>query len=464
MSGLDALSPLDGRYRAKVSELSDYLSEAALIRYRARVELLWLEALACSQEQLSLPLACPAADLAVVRALERELRSPSFDVEPVKAIEAKINHDVKAVEYFLAAELERRSWSKAWQAMLHFACTSEDINNVSYALMLREAVDNSLLPTIKDLLTTLASMVAATKELAMSARTHGQKASPTTLGKELSVGGYRLLKLYHQLGGLAFEAKFNGAVGNFNAHQFCLPHVDWSEFSRKFISKLRLSYNPLTTQIEPHDSIAQLCLAIVHLSTVGIDICRDLWSYVSMGYFRQLAKDQEVGSSTMPHKVNPIDFENAEGNFGVAIALAQHLASKLPISRLQRDLSDSTALRSLGSVLGHTLLSLKAMNKGLKKLQADKMALACDLSDSYEVLGEAVQSILRLNGHADAYEQIKTQTRGIALTKDSYFELLAGLNLSAEQARRLKKLEPKSYLGLAAKLAASFCDAVDVLK
>lgn len=462
MNSLDALSPLDGRYSEKLAPLRPYLSESALIRYRARVELRWLSYLSKSQVELKLLTPCPPEDLEIINKLELRLSKNSIAVDRVKEIEQETNHDVKAVEYFLAEKLEELGWSGKWQPMIHFACTSEDINNTAYSLMLRDVTNDVFIPELNKTLSCLAVKTSSTNKLAMIARTHGQKATPTTLGKELSVFGARLLNLRNDLLKQKYDAKFNGAVGNYNVHDFCFPDIDWPLFSKNFIEgSLNLNYNAWTTQIEPHDSVSKLCSLLSHVSAVGIDLCRDMWSYISLGYFKQKKKAGEVGSSTMPHKVNPIDFENAEGNFGIAIALAQHFAAKLPVSRLQRDLSDSTSFRSLSLVFGHSFLALQSLQVGLDKLEVCEKEIEKDLDLSYEVLGEAVQSALRLSGSRDAYEVIKDKTRGLSLNKETYSVLVDSIDLSENWKKRLHNLEPKNYVGQASKIAMNFVSEVD---
>ena len=447
---LTALSPLDGRYAAKVDALRPIFSEYGLIRARVQVEIAWLLALADEPGIPELPAFSPAA-AAALRAL-----ADGFSVEDaarVKAIEATTNHDVKAVEYFLKERLADDAALKPALEFVHFACTSEDINNLSYALMLKQAREAVLLPRLDALVATLSSMAREHAETPMLSRTHGQTASPTTLGKELANVAARLKRQRAQLAQVEILGKINGAVGNYNAHVSAYPDVDWPAFAHRFVESLGLSFNAYTTQIEPHDFIAELGDAQRRANTVLVDFARDVWGYISLGYFKQALKDGEVGSSTMPHKVNPIDFENAEGNLGIANALFEHFSAKLPISRWQRDLTDSTVLRALGTAWGHTLIAYDSLDRGIGKLRVNPARLAEDLDGSWEVLAEAVQTVMRRHGLPNPYEQLKALTRGQAITRESLQAFVATLDLPDDAKRYLMALTPAGYTGRAAALA-----------
>ncbi len=444
-----ALSPVDGRYRAATEPLRALLSEAGLIQARVRVEAAWLEHLAAAAPQL------PGASLGTaVRERARQLaEAPAAAcAAAVKAIEARINHDVKAVEYYVRGELAAAGAGAATLELVHFGCTSEDINNLSYALLLRAAREQlrAALATLGEQLTSLAHHAAAH---AMLARTHGQPASPTTLGKEVANFVARLRRAERRWAAVEILGKWNGAVGNFNAHRAALPGVDWRAVSGAFIESLGLSHNAYTTQIEPHDWIGEYCDALAGLNVVLIDLSRDFWGYISLGYLKQRAASEEVGSSTMPHKVNPIDFENAEGNLGISNALLKHFAEKLPVSRWQRDLTDSTVLRNLGVALGHTLIAWRALGRGLGKVEPDAARMRADLDGAWEVLGEAVQTVLRAAGIPEGYERLKAFTRGRSIDERSLGEFIDTLPLPAEEKRRLRALHPADYIGWAAELA-----------
>jgi adenylosuccinate lyase len=448
---LNALSPLDGRYAQKADPLRKFLSEYALIRYRVLVEVRWLQHLADEPGITELtPLESPVKDLLnqIVDGFGLE------DARRVKSLEATTNHDVKAVEYFLREKLDGvSSTGSSLIAFLHFACTSEDINNLAYALMLRDARKEVLQPALKSLRTDLRKLAHEFADVPMLSRTHGQTASPTTLGKEIANFVARLNRQAELLGAVDIFGKLNGAVGNFNAHVVAYPDCDWIDISKRFVSSLGLSPSLFTTQIEPHDWIAEYCQALIRLNTVMIDLCRDFWAYISLGYFRSRPVAGEVGSSTMPHKVNPIEFENAEGNLGLANALMEHLAGKLPISRWQRDLTDSTVLRNLGPALGHCFVAWQSCRRGIEKLDADLERIARDLEQSPEVLAEAVQTLLRKHGVADAYEQLKALTRGQRVDPAALEKLIAEAPLDEADRRRLANLSPAEYIGLAADLA-----------
>ena len=447
---LTALSPLDGRYAGKVDALRPIFSEYGLIRARVKVEVEWLLALAAEP---GIPELAPFADDAIARL--RALHS-GFSVEDaarVKAIEATTNHDVKAVEYFIKEKLKDDAALGPALEFVHFACTSEDINNLSYALMLSKARQHVLLPKLDALIAKLREMAHEHAALPMLSRTHGQTASPTTVGKELANVVARLQRQGEALAALPMPGKINGAVGNYNAHVAAYPELDWHAFAQRFVGSLGLDWQPYTTQIEPHDGIAELSDACKRIDTIAIDLCRDVWGYISQGYFKQALKAGEVGSSTMPHKVNPIDFENAEGNFGIASALFEHFAAKLPVSRWQRDLTDSTVLRALGTAFGHMLIGFDSLQKGLGKLSVNPERLAADLDASWEVLAEAVQTVMRRHGLPNPYEQLKALTRGQGITEASMREFIEALDLPATDKHRLMQMTPGSYTGLAEQLA-----------
>ncbi|HWY94746.1 MAG TPA: adenylosuccinate lyase [Steroidobacteraceae bacterium] len=446
----DALSPLDGRYAVKLAEVRHIFSEAGLMRERVRVESAWFLALAAGPAERALS-HLPDSARELLAALAQDPQG--IDVPGIKKIEARTNHDVKAVEYWLRGELKSRGASAADLEWMHFACTSEDINNLAYALMLKTARATLLLPMLADLGAKIDALAARHAGVGMLARTHGQTATPTTVGKELANVAARLEAQRAGLARVAILGKMNGAVGNFNAHVAALPHVDWPAFSAAFVESLGLQSNAYTTQIEPHDWIAEYCHALMRANTVLLDFSRDMWSYISMGYFKQRSVAGEVGSSTMPHKVNPIDFENAEGNLGLANALLGHFADKLPISRLQRDLTDSTVMRNVGVAMGHAVLSLKSLTTGLDKIDLDQARVAEDLSRAWEVLGEAVQTVMRVHGIPDAYDRLKSFSRGRPVDETAMREFIASLALPPEDKARLMALTPGAYLGLAPHLA-----------
>jgi adenylosuccinate lyase len=450
LSPLTALSPLDGRYAQKADSLRWHLSEAAFMRARVRVELAWLEALSDAglPELKPLPAEARAHIAAVVE------RFGEADAAAIKAIEARTNHDVKAVEYWLKDQVKSSPALAAATEFIHFACTSEDINNTSHALMLKGARAEVLLPALNGILATLKALAREQAALPMLSRTHGQTASPTTVGKEIANVAYRLERAMDNLERVPLLAKMNGAVGNYNAHLAAYPSVDWETFSRNVIEqKLGLGFNPYTIQIEPHDAMAELFDALARINTVLIDFARDVWGYISWGYFRQRVKEGEVGSSTMPHKVNPIDFENAEGNLGLANALLRHLSEKLPISRFQRDLTDSTVLRNMGVAFGYAVVAYDSLARGLGKLQVNEQRLAEDLNAAWEVLGEAVQTVMRRYGLPEPYEQLKAFTRGRVITREMMQEFIHGLALPDAEKQRLLALTPAAYTGKAAELA-----------
>jgi adenylosuccinate lyase len=446
---LDALSPLDGRYAPKLGALRERMSEAAFMRERVRVEVEWLIALSNAGLAELPPFSTRAQ--AALRALVQKF-GPG-EAARIKAIEAQTNHDVKAVEYFLKESVRGDPELEKAAEFIHFACTSEDINNTSHALMLSGARDQVLRPALDALVAKLRDMAHQLADAPMLSRTHGQPASPTTLGKELANFVARLEPAIAKLSEVRLLAKLNGAVGNYNAHLVSCPEVDWETHCRKVVESLGLSFNPYTIQIEPHDYMAELFDALARINTVLIDLDRDIWGYISLGYFRQRLKAGEVGSSTMPHKVNPIDFENSEGNLGLANALLRHLAEKLPISRWQRDLTDSTVLRNVGVALGHALLGYDACLRGLGKLEVDPERLAADLAVNREVLAEAIQTVMRRHGVPNPYEQLKELTRGRSISAEDLARFVDSLDIPAEARERLRALTPALYIGKAAELA-----------
>jgi adenylosuccinate lyase len=450
LSALTALSPLDGRYAAKADPLRWHLSEAAFMRARVRVELTWLEALS----DAGLPELKPLSSGARAMLAQIVADFGEADAQAIKAIEARTNHDVKAVEYWLKSRVQDLPELKAATEFIHFACTSEDINNTSHGLMLQGARGEVLLPALRGILASLKTLAHQHAALPMLSRTHGQTASPTTLGKELANVAYRLERGIINLERVPLLAKMNGAVGNYNAHLAAYPEVDWESFARDVVERrLGLAFNPYTIQIEPHDAMAELFDALARINTVLIDFARDVWGYISWGYFRQRVKEGEVGSSTMPHKVNPIDFENAEGNLGLANAVLRHMSDKLPISRFQRDLTDSTVLRNIGVAFGYAIVAYDALARGIGKLQVDEARLAEDLNDAWEVLAEAVQTVMRRHGLPEPYEQLKAFTRGRAITREMMQQFIAGLALPEGEKQRLLQMTPASYVGKAAVLA-----------
>jgi len=446
VSSLRALSPADGRYADKVNSLRDIFSEYGLIRFRVLVEVRWLQRLADEPEIGEL--GPPSSVMKDV--LNNIVDDFSLDdAERVKKIEATTNHDVKAVEYFIREKLGDGPETQSLKDFLHFSCTSEDINNLSYALMLRSARSDVLGVQMRELRNKLKALARDYADLPMLSRTHGQTASPTTLGKEFANVVSRLARIEKQFADVEILGKFNGAVGNYNAHVIAYPEADWKAISHRFIESLGLTPNPYTTQIEPHDWTAEYCHALVRYNTVLIDFARDVWGYISLGYFKQRVARDEVGSSTMPHKVNPIDFENAEGNLGMANALLSHFAEKLPISRWQRDLTDSTVQRNLGVAAGYLLIAIQSLRKGVGKLQVNEDAIRADVSQAWEVLAEAVQTVMRRYGIPNPYEKLKALTRGQAVTKEVLLEFVQTLDIPDAEKERLLKLTPETYIGLA---------------
>jgi adenylosuccinate lyase len=439
------VSPLDERYASVMRPLAAHMSEFGLLKYRVAVEIEWLLFMAARSE-ITHVAALTDEQVATLRGWVK-----SFDETEsakIKAHEVRIQHDVKAVEYYLRERLEALGL-KQHAIQVHFCCTSEDINNLAYALMLKSALAEAWLPAARLLASELAKLADAAKSIAILARTHGQPASPTTLGKELAVFVYRLNRQLSQIAEAEYLGKFSGAVGNFNAHLAAYPTVGWEQLSRDFVESLGLTWNPLTTQIESHDYLAEIFQALARFSNILLSFDRDVWMYISFGYFKQAAVKGEVGSSTMPHKVNPINFENSEANCGIAMALLQHLAEKLPVSRLQRDLSDSSALRNIGVAVGHSLIAIEAARRGLGRLALDPTAAERDLSEVWEVLGEAVQVVMRKHGLPDAYEQLKDLTRGRPLTKDVLHQFIDTLALPPDARNYLLALTPQTYIGIA---------------
>ncbi len=451
LTPLNALSPLDGRYQSKLDHLRPFFSEFALIKYRARVEIEWLKAL--SAEKV-------LAEIAPFRAetiLELDSAIANFsesDATEIKTIEARTNHDVKALEYWLKEKFDGNPEVKKASEFIHFACTSEDINNLSHGLMLKSGRDAVITPKITQVMTRLSELAKALADTPMLSRTHGQTASPTTVGKEFANIAYRLQRQLKQLEHGEVLGKINGAVGNFNAHLSAYPHFDWESFAKNFVSSLGLTYNPMTIQIEPHDYMAEMFDNLSRINTIIIDLDRDIWGYISIGYFKQKVKAGEIGSSTMPHKVNPIDFENSEGNLGLANAVLRHLSEKLPISRWQRDLTDSTVLRNMGVALGYSVLGYDSCMRGLNKLEANFDKLAADLDDSWEVLAEPIQTVMRRYGIENPYEQLKELTRGKGgINKTSLHTFIATLDIPKDAKDGLLEMTPASYIGKASELA-----------
>ncbi len=452
---LTEVGPIDGRYRRRTRALEGYFSEYALIRYRVRVEIEWYLALAAHPRFDAL---APLEDATRERLRGIYEDFSLRDARAVKKLEAETNHDVKAVEYFLKDKLVAIDPALPAE-IVHFACTSEDISNIAWALMLKEFVERELTPQIERVTTTIAEMARRFKSTPMLARTHGQPASPTTMGKELAVFASRLERQLGHLRRQEYLGKLNGAVGNFNAHQLACPEIDWIELSQRFVEGFGLKWNPLTTQIESHDFIAELFDVMVRIDTVMLDFARDMWSYVALGYFRQRAVAGEVGSSTMPHKVNPIDFENAEGNLGLATALFQHLSTKLPISRWQRDLSDSTAMRSIGTAFGHVMIALDSLARGLSRVDLDERRMTAELDDpqAFEVIAEAIQTLMRRYALENPYERLKELTRGRTIDREGIEKFVASLPLDPAAREALKGLTPRGYIGLAEDLVERFC-------
>ena len=453
LSSLNAISPIDGRYLQKTRTLSPYFSEFALIYYRVIVEIRWLESLAANETIREVP-PLDAESCAYLADLLK-----NFDEEEaakVKLYEKQTNHDIKAIEYYLKNKLEQHPTLKNITGFIHFACTSEDINNLAYALMMKEAIANIILPTLAEISGSITLLGKQHGDIGMLARTHGQPATPTTIGKEIINFVARLKRPQQQLVEVLICAKCNGAVGNYNAHIIAYPEVDWRKHCSNFVTSLGLSFNPYTTQIEPHDGIAEISHLMVRINNILLDYTRDVWSYISLGYFKQKTVADEVGSSTMPHKVNPIDFENAEGNLGLANALFDHFASKLTQSRMQRDLSDSTVLRNLGVAFSYTLIAYQAIAKGNEKLQINKLALKQDLEENWEVLAEAIQTVMRRYCVPNAYEQLRDLTRGLGIDRVNLKQFINELDIPDAAKKQLIELTPETYTGLAAQLVKAF--------
>jgi adenylosuccinate lyase len=444
LSSLTAISPLDGRYNDKTADLRPIFSEYGLMRHRVLVEVRWLQLLAGNAAIAEVPGLSPHAGTVLDNIAENFTLE---DAQRIKNIETTTNHDVKAVEYFLKEKMAGNRELEAIAEFTHFACTSEDINNLAYALMLREARSQIILPVMDEVIAAITHLAHQYADQAMLSRTHGQPASPTTLGKEMANVVHRLKRQRQQLLGVSVLGKINGAVGNYNAHLVTYPDVDWEALARDFVTDLGLEWNPYTTQIEPHDYIAEYFDAVSRFNTVVLDFCRDVWSYISIGYFKQKTVANEVGSSTMPHKVNPIDFENAEGNLGLANALFHHLSNKLPVSRWQRDLTDSTVLRNLGVGVAHSTLAYRSALKGISKLEADPVRMAGDLEACWEVLAEAIQTVMRRYGIETPYEKLKDLTRGQAITAQKLHTFIKGLDIPSAEKERLLTLAPGGYIG-----------------
>ena len=450
LSSLTAISPIDGRYGAKTSQLRDIFSEYGLIRYRVMVEVRWLQYLSQHPDIDEVKAFSDSAN----QRLNSLVDSFSIDqAQRVKEIERTTNHDVKAVEYFIKESVSENAELSAVSEYIHFACTSEDINNLSHGLMLKEGRDNIIIPALTGLTDKLAAMATSFADVPMLSRTHGQTASPTTVGKELANVVYRLRRQLAQISQVPILGKINGAVGNYNAHIAAYPDLDWAQNAQQFIEGLGLTYNPYTTQIEPHDYMAELFDALARSNTVLIDFARDIWGYISLGYFKQKTVAGEVGSSTMPHKVNPIDFENAEGNMGIANALFGHLSAKLPISRWQRDLTDSTVLRNMGVGLGYNLIAYASLDKGIGKLELNRSKLMGDLDSSWEVLAEPIQTVMRRYGIEEPYEKLKALTRGNTMDQATIMSFVEGLEIPDQAKAELAAMLPSSYIGSAAQQA-----------
>lgn len=449
-SPLIAISPIDGRYADKVNALRPIFSEYGLLRYRVIVEVRWLQLLSACPEISEIPRLSEESELFLAAVIDNFSEE---DAKRIKDIEAITNHDVKAVEYFLKEKFKSQPELKKISEFIHFACTSEDINSTAYALMLKDSREKVLLPRMEALITAIRTLAHRYQQVPMLSRTHGQPASPTTLGKEMANFVHRMELQRQHIEKILLYGKMNGAVGNYNAHQIAYPNINWPFITHAFITELGLHWNKYTTQIEPHDYMAEFFQAMIRFNSVLLDFCRDIWSYIALGYFKQKAVEGEVGSSTMPHKVNPIDFENAEGNIGIANAIFEHLAGKLPISRWQRDLSDSTALRNLGVGFAHSLIAYHSALKGIGKLEADKARMNTDLETSWEILSEAVQTVMRRYGIAQPYEKLKRFTRGRHIDQDSLQEFINSLDIPLKAKEQLLALTPQTYTGNAAQQA-----------
>jgi len=451
LSALTALSPLDGRYAGKVDALRNHFSEYGLIRFRVLIEIEWLKALSAEEHIHELP---PFSVATIARLDQLAVGFSEADAEEIKAIERTTNHDVKAIEYWLREKLGGDAETKDALEFIHFACTSEDINNLSHALMLSHARKEVMLPALQSVINKLTALAHQHADLPMLCRTHGQTATPSTLGKEMANVVYRLRRAYQRIASVEILGKINGAVGNYNAHLSAYPDIDWEHFAKRFVEARGITFNPYTIQIEPHDCMAELYDAFARANTILIDLNRDIWGYISLGFFKQKVVAGEVGSSTMPHKVNPIDFENSEGNLGMANALLRHLSEKLPISRWQRDLTDSTVLRNMGVAMGYTLLAYESCLKGLNKLEANPQRLADDLNNSWEVLAEPIQTVMRRYNIENAYDKLKELTRGKGgINRESLAAFIQTLDIPESEKQRLQELSPETYIGKAAELA-----------
>lgn len=450
ISTLTALNPLDGRYSKQLTEVAPIFCELNLILTRLAIEIEWLKTLAYEPKIKEIQ-PFDTTSLKFLRNLIEKFDEK--DLHRIKELENQTNHDIKAIEYFLKEKLSSNTKLKAYKEFVHFGCTSDDINNLSYAIMLSKAREEVLSPSMFKIISQLEAMAHSYAETPMLSRTHGQPATPTTLGKELANFTYRLGRQLKQLLATPILGKFNGTVGNFNTHVIAYPDVDWQKINKKFVEKLGFEWNPYTTQIEPHDWIAEYCDILARFNTILIDCCRDIWSYIAIGYFKQKAEPDEIGSSTMPHKINPIDFENAEGNLGLANALLHHFSSKLPISRWQRDLTDSTVMRNLGVAISYSILAHKSLFKGLNKLESDDAAIKADLNNHWEILAEPIQTIMRRYNIENPYEKIKTLTRGKIIDSQTIQKFINTLNIPKEAKQRLLELTPMNYLGKASDLA-----------
>ena len=449
LSALTALSPVDGRYGSKTTELREFFSEFGLIKQRVVVEVRWLQALANFKDVSEVPSLSAEANSLLNNIVDNFSED---DAQRVKDIEATTNHDVKAVEYFLKEKVADNAELQAINEFIHFACTSEDINNLSHALMLKGGRDEVILPYADKLISELKRLAKEYKTIPMMARTHGQPASPTTMGKEMANVAVRLERQRDQIAQVALLGKINGAVGNYNAHLSAYPQADWHAFAEKFVESLGITWNPFTTQIEPHDYIAELYDAIARFNTIIIDFDRDIWGYIALGHFKQRTIAGEIGSSTMPHKVNPIDFENSEGNLGIANAILAHLSTKLPVSRWQRDLTDSTVLRNLGVGIGYSVIAYQATLKGISKLQVNEESLSAELDNNWELLAEPIQTVMRRYGIEKPYEKLKDLTRGKKVNAQVMAEFIDGLELPDSVKVELKQLSPANYIGDAIRL------------
>lgn len=445
-----SLCPLDGRYANQLSDIANIFSELHLILLRLTIEIEWLKTLSSEPKIKELK---PLNSKNITSLHNIIAKFTVNDINRIKEIEKETNHDVKAIEYFLKEKLNTDNQLKSYKEFIHFACTSDDTNNLCYALMLDKARNKAILPTMRQIITTLGKMASDYAKIPMLARTHGQPATPTTLGKEFASFAYRLTRQYDYLFIAPILGKLNGAVGNYNAHIAAYPEIDWEKISQKFVEDLGLTFNPYTTQIEPHDWIAEYCDIMARFNTILIGFCRDIWHYIAIGYLKQKPKANEIGSSTMPHKINPIDFENAEGNLGLANALLNHFSAKLPISRLQRDLSDSTVMRNLGTAIGYSVLAYRSLIKGLAKITANHETIKKDLNNHWEILAEPIQTIMRRYGKDSPYEQLKNLTRGQAINQKTIHAFIKKLKLPKNVKQKLLKLKPENYLGKAQELA-----------